>query len=164
MSSCRSWYHVTTEFRVYFSGNPPWPRHNVCHDHTSGREESTCAAFRQRCRGVKGHERGGAKRRARGAPSTQHTRLSRVRIALLLMGKKRASFGGEDRKRKGRGGKAYGGAGGAAAHWRTCTRWLLESATTMRPSLSMAMPPQGLLNCPLPEPLPPKVRTWAPSL
>jgi hypothetical protein len=28
-----------------------------------------------------------------------------------------------------------------AAHSRTCTRWLLVSATTMRPSLSMAMPP-----------------------
>ena len=67
---------------------------------------------------------GGPKRRARGASSTQHTRLSRLRIALLLTEKKRASFGGEDRQRKGRGGKAYGVAGGAAAHWRTCTRWL----------------------------------------
>ena len=79
------------------------------------REESTCAAFCQRCRGVKGHERGGAKRRARGAPSTQHTRLSRVRIALLLMKKKGASFGGGDGQRKGRGGKAYGVAGGGSS-------------------------------------------------
>jgi len=28
-----------------------------------------------------------------------------------------------------------------AAHSRTCTRWLPVSATTMRPSLSMAIPP-----------------------
>jgi hypothetical protein len=33
----------------------------------------------------------------------------------------------------------------------------------MRPSLSMAMPPLGLLNCPLPEPWLPMVRTWPPS-
>ena len=38
-----------------------------------------------------------------------------MRIALLLMGKKGANFGGEDRKRKGRGGKAYGVAGGGSS-------------------------------------------------
>jgi hypothetical protein len=59
-------------------------------------------------------------------------------------------------------GRAAGGR--AAAHSRTCTRWLLVSATTMRPSLSMAMPPKGVSNCPLPEPSLPMVRTWAPSL
>jgi hypothetical protein len=39
--------------------------------------------------------------------------------------------------------KGTGGGAGerAAAHSRTCTRWLPLSATTMRPSLSMAMPP-----------------------
>jgi hypothetical protein len=57
-----------------------------------------------------------------------------------------------------------GGEVGAAAHCRTCTRWLLLSATTMRPSLSMAMPPFGHLNSPLPEPSLPMVRTCAPSL
>ena len=51
-----------------------------------------------------------------------------------------------------------------AVHSKTCTRWLQVSATMMRPSLSMTMPPQGSLNCPLPEPRLPMVRTWAPSL
>jgi len=49
-------------------------------------------------------------------------------------------------------GEEGGGAVKVAAHSRTCTRWLWVSATTMRPSLSMAMPPQGHLNSSLPEP------------
>jgi hypothetical protein len=83
-------------------------------------------------------------------------------------------------------GVGEGGGMQVAAHSRTCRRWLWVSATTTRPSLSMAMPPQGKLNCPLPDPplaheLPvltpltpatllmpepplPMVRTWAPSL
>jgi len=63
-------------------------------------------------------------------------------------------------------GRGAGGGGGlhVAAHSRTCTRLLLVSATTMRPSLSMAMPPQGWSNCPSPEPSLPIVRTWAPLL
>ena len=68
-------------------------------------------------------------------------------------------FGGGQGKGERRGGEVE-----VAAHSRTCTRLFQESATTMRPSLSMAMPPQGWLNCPLPEPQLPMERTWALSL
>ena len=52
---------------------------------------------------------------------------------------------------------------GFTAHSSTCTRFALHSHTTTRPSPSTATP-RGLENWPLPLPLEPMVRTWAPSL
>ena len=82
------------------------------------------------------------------------------------------SRGGGGKGVAGSGREGGGGEGGrirrlevqVAAHFRTCTRLLKVSATTMSPLLSMAMPPQTPLNCRLLEPSPPMVRTWAPSL
>ena len=61
---------------------------------------------------------------------------ARAALSFLLSG-----GGGEGRRGGGEGGEIRRGEVQEAAHSRTCTRWLQVSATTMRPSLSMAMPP-----------------------
>ena len=87
--------------------------------------------------------------------------VGKVRRCHATRGRGRFLLREIEAENRGEGGEGRGA--GGEAHTRTCTRWLLESATTTRPSLSMAMPPWGWLNCPLPEPWLPMVRTWPPS-
>ena len=110
-------------------------------------------------RGEGARARGGQAARAWSAINATHTALEGAHC-FIADGEKKGPVS-EAKTERGREeeGKHMGWQGGAAAHWRTCTRWLLESATTMRPSLSMAMPPRGWLNCPYPEPSLPMVRT-----
>jgi hypothetical protein len=84
--------------------------------------------------------------------NTTTTKLPRTKLGDVLppippptaRGVEFLMVGGGGRGRQGgagEGGEIRRGEVQVAAHSRTCTRWLKVSAKTMRPSLSMAMPP-----------------------